>query len=225
MYTFLCTWAQGGSPFFWLLSFFCSYVPVSIILICISFVNCQIFISGHYWISILCYWHSLVWCDTASLWHFSQFHYLDEKMYLGRWLFSFLSLSLAVPPCHNSSLFNQNHIKPFPFVSFIHEQLTWKNKGVWICTIKVSSSSCFVLNCLYELTHTNCTVITYYTSYNITIDIIIAHYMSWSYTYEFVQSLVRACLYEFGQFMLTVQLAISQLFSTYSHTWICSIIS
>ncbi len=37
--------------------------------------------------------------------------------------------------------------------------------------------------------------------------------------------LVRTCLYEFCQFMLTIQVAISQLFSTNSHIWICSIIS
>ncbi len=72
LYTFPCTWAQGESPFSGLLSFFCFIVPVSIILICISFVNHQIFISGHYWIPILCCWHSLVRCDTASPWHFSQ---------------------------------------------------------------------------------------------------------------------------------------------------------
>ncbi len=73
MYTFQCTWAQGGSPFSGLLFFCCCLVPVAIILICISFVNCQIFISVLYWISILCRcWHSLVQCDTASLWHFSQ---------------------------------------------------------------------------------------------------------------------------------------------------------
>ncbi len=59
-------------PFFWTSKFFCCLVPVSIILIRVSFVNCQIFISGHYWISILCCWHWLVQCYMASLWHLFQ---------------------------------------------------------------------------------------------------------------------------------------------------------
>ncbi len=72
MYTFPHTWAQGGSPYFGLLSIFCCFVPITLIFFCISIVNRHFFISSHYLISILCRWHSLVWCDTASLWHFSQ---------------------------------------------------------------------------------------------------------------------------------------------------------
>ncbi len=40
--------------------FFCSLVPVSIISIisiCIIFLNRHFFISGHYWLSALCHWH------------------------------------------------------------------------------------------------------------------------------------------------------------------------
>ncbi len=77
-----------GKPFFRTSAFFSSLVPVSIISIRISFLNCQIF-----------YFRSLLTLRSVSLtlispmWQgvtltlFPKFQYLDEKMYLGRWLF------------------------------------------------------------------------------------------------------------------------------------------
>ncbi len=103
--------------------------------------------------------HSALLALFSPMWHcvtlilVPKFRYLDKKMYLSRWLFSLPSLPLGVPPCDNSSEVHPTHIKPFPLVSFTHEQLTWKNQLVWIRTIKVSSSSCYLLICLYKLKH------------------------------------------------------------------------
>ncbi len=59
-------------PFAWTSKFFCMFSS------CCNYINlykfCELpnFYFGSLWISILCCWHSLVWCDTASLWRFSQ---------------------------------------------------------------------------------------------------------------------------------------------------------
>ncbi len=76
-----------GKPFFRTSKFF-SLVPVSIISIRISFSNCQFF----YFRSLLTI-RSLSLTLISPMWHgitltlFPKFQYLDEKMYLGRWLF------------------------------------------------------------------------------------------------------------------------------------------
>ncbi len=157
MYTIPRTWAQlKEEAFFLLRSIFWSLVPVTLILICISIVNRQIFISSHSWMSILCHWHSLVRCDTVSLWHFSQTSATwTRRCIMADGFFLFHHCLFWYLLCHNSSEVDPTHIKSFPLVPFTHEQLTWKNQLVWICTIKVNSSSFYLLNCLHKLKHTN----------------------------------------------------------------------
>ncbi len=96
-------------------------------------------------------WH----CITLTL--LPKFCYFDEKMYLGRWLCSLPSLPLAIwyllviillsliQLTSNNFHLSHSHIKNWQ----------WKNQVVWICTIKVIILSCYLLNCLYELTHKN----------------------------------------------------------------------
>ncbi len=61
------------------------------------------FISGHYWISVLCCWHRLVRCGTASLWQFTQSSATWMRRCIladGFFLFQYFSCGTS---CHNSS--------------------------------------------------------------------------------------------------------------------------
>ncbi len=181
MYTFLCTWAQGWSPFSGLLSFFCSLVPVSIISIRIIFLNHQMF----YFQSLLTLcsvslplispmWHGV----TLTLFpkfrnlHEKMFCYLDEKMYLGRWLFplaTFFLHYLLVVICLGwieltSNRFHLSH-------SYMSNWYPTTRLYEFLQTRSALS--------LYEVTHTNCSVFNC-TSYHIPIDIISGSYRSWS---------------------------------------------
>ncbi len=160
--------------FFRTSKYFCFLVPVSIISICISFVNCQIFISGHYWISILCCWHWLVRCDKASLWHFSQ----SSATWMRRCI-----LADGFFLFHHCLL---QYLLVIILLSLIkltsnHFHLSHSYMSNWLQRTRVHE---FVQSksalCLYELMHTNCSVFTYYMSCHIPIDIIIAYYISWS---------------------------------------------
>ncbi len=153
---------------------------------------------------------------TASLWHFSQSSVTWTRRCIladGFFLFRHCLLRyLLVRILLSLIKLTSNHF-----------HLSHSHMNNWFQRARVYE---FVhSHFLNILTHTFCSVITYYTSYHLPIGIIIAYYTIWSYTYKLIQSLVRTCLYEFGQLMLTVQVAISQLFSTNSHIWIYSIIS
>ncbi len=161
-----------GKPFF-LTSIYFSIVPVSIISIRISFLNCQFF-----------YFRSLLTLCSVSLtlispmWHgvtptlFPKSQDLDEKMYLGIWLFplaTFFLQYLIVIFClgwieltsncfHLSHLYMSNWYPTTSLYEFVQTR---------------SALS------LYEVIHTNCSVLNY-TNYHIPIDIIIGYYRSWS---------------------------------------------
>ena len=181
MYTLLCTWAQEGSPFSGLLIFFCSLVPVLIILIRISFLDHQMF---HF--QSLLTLHSVSLPLISPMWHgvtltlfpkFQYLHekmfcYLDEKMYLGRWLFPlatfFLQYLLVI--IHfgwielTSNYFHLSH-------SYMSNWYPTTRMNEFVQTRSALS--------LYKVIHTNCSVFNYM-SYHIPIDIIIGYYRSWS---------------------------------------------
>ncbi len=164
-----------------LLSFPCSLVPVSIISICISFTNLQKF----YFRSLLTLcsmslslispmWHGVTLTLFPKFWylHEKMFCYLDEKMYLGRWLFplaNFFLRYLLVIICLVWIELTSNHF-----------HLSHSYMSTWYPTTRLNE---FVQTrsalSLYKVTHTNCSVFNY-TSYHIPIDIISGYYRSWS---------------------------------------------
>ncbi len=180
MYTFPCTWAQEGSPFSRLICFF-SLVPVSIISICISFLNCHFFYSR----SLLTLrsvsltlispmWHgvTLTLFTKVRYLHEKMFCYLDEKMYLGGWLFPLATFFLR-------------YLLVIILLGWIeltsnHFHLSHSYMSNWYPTTRlyefVQTTSALYL---YKVTHMNYSVFNYM-SYHIPIDIIICYYRSWS---------------------------------------------
>jgi hypothetical protein len=111
-----------GKPFFDLYVFSFFLICITLISKCISSVNCQFYFRSFLTV------HSVSLALISPMWHsitqtlFTKFSYLEEKMYLGRCLFSLPSQPLAIPPCHNSSEIDPTHIKQFSLVLFTHEQ-------------------------------------------------------------------------------------------------------
>ncbi len=94
-------------------------------------------------------------------------HYLEEKMYLGRWLFPrptfFLwYLLVIILLCWIKLTLNHFHLSHSYMSNQFQQTVVYE-----FVQSKLALSS-------YELTHTKCSVVTYYTSYHIPIDIIIA---------------------------------------------------
>ncbi len=88
---------------FWTYKFFFCLDPITLVNLC-KYYELPSFYSRS-----LLNFHSVLLALISPMWHcvtltlFPKFCYLDEKMYLGRWLLSLPSLPLAVTPCHNSS--------------------------------------------------------------------------------------------------------------------------
>jgi hypothetical protein len=162
-----------GEPFFRTSKFFSSLFPVSIISICISFSNCHFFIFGHCWLSILCHWHWLVWCDTASLWHFFQ----SSDTWMRRCILAdgffllqhFLLPYFLVIVCLGLIELTSNHFH------FSHSYMSnWYLTTRMYVFVQTRSGLS-----LYKVIHMNCLVFNY-SSYHIPIYIIIGYFSSCS---------------------------------------------
>ncbi len=108
---------------------------------------------------------------TTTLTLFSNFWYLDEKMYLGRWLFPLATFFLRY-------LLVIIHLSWIELTSN-HFHLSHSYMSNWYPTTRlyefVQTRSALSL---YKVIHTNCSVFNY-TSYHTPIDIIIGYYRSW----------------------------------------------
>ncbi len=161
----LCTWTQGRSLFSRLLSFF--FFSSSF-----KYINSyKFFESPIFYFRSLLTLHSVSLTLISPMWHcvtltlFPKFRYLDEKMYLGRWLFSlatFFLRYLLVIICLGWIELTSNRF-----------HLSHSYMSNWYPTTRlyefVQTRSALSL---YEVIHTNCSVFNY-TSYHIPIDIII----------------------------------------------------
>ncbi len=109
--------------------------------------------------SIPCCWHSLVWCDTASLRHFFQISATWKRRCIladGLFLFHHCLLLLVIillkliQLTSNSFYLSYSH----PLTIDLKENFQIKLL-IQICTINVHSTRCYLSNYLYKLTHTN----------------------------------------------------------------------
>jgi hypothetical protein len=156
IYTFHHTWAQEGYIFYRLRDF-CLYH---------TYINLYKYRKApKFCLKSFFNVHAMSLALNSSMWHsvtqtkLPKFCYFEEKVYPGRWHFSFPSLPLVVPPCHNFSDFNQTHINSF-HLSYLHP-INWLQR-IFLYQVDHTNlynhchyTSCYLSNSLYKLTHTN----------------------------------------------------------------------